>query len=203
MAEGKKNNKDSALFWRAMVALLVFAVALLVPTETVVRAVSAERQMTAGLLGEEQEARLYETAVGLESHTLNINEIGSATESGLMGSNTKLSGWLDSRVEMLKSWGHLVAYRVAAIFSWVMLCLPFIAATVIDGFYTREGRKYLFVAQSPWRHMKAAQLFGGAIFLIPFSIFIPIALPPVLTPILMILAAVALWLMLINMQKRI
>lgn len=110
--------------------------------------------------------------------------------------------WLMERVEASVIWANLIAYRIYIFVMWVLLGMPLVAATVVDGFYTREIHKDSFISQSPIKHKMGVKIFHLVNFALIAWLIIPLPMPFILLPGITIVMAMSLWFWVSNLQKR-
>lgn len=111
--------------------------------------------------------------------------------------------FVEDRLDVVWLSLNLATRRLTTLVLWFPYLIPFLMAIVIDGLVEREIRKYRFAFSSPAAHRTATLiiiLFAWLFFTIPF---LPISVTPMLPAYLIWLAALALWLYLANLQKRV
>lgn len=198
MAEPQKKSSGWSSFILGLIAIAFVVLVLLLPASYMERIYTAEREAVQTLLGDAEEA-IYTTAYFAPSQGVTD---GMDVLSQDFGREKPISLWASARLSVLWTWGNLINYRLAMLFAWMLSFLPFILAALIDGYYVREARKYTFYSQSPIRHKvgvrTAVAVFGFTLV----CVGLPLAIPPVVTPVALISIGCAAWLWMSNLQKR-
>ena len=114
-----------------------------------------------------------------------------------------LSKLVDKRLDVFWLAIHLAYYRFATMMIWLPYVIPLLLVSSIDGLVQREIRKWQFSYSSPAAHQAAARAIFAVVVVTVLSPFLPFALPPIAMPILMGIVAIALWVNMANIQKRI
>ena len=98
---------------------------------------------------------------------------------------------------------HQMLFRWQVMSLWLPGILIFVVPLTMDGLVQREIRKYQFGFSSPLIHRKTSLLLhwlAAAMVLLPL---LPVSVPPMAYPVALAAGGLALWVMLINIQKRI
>lgn len=199
MAAQNNNNGNGLGKWIAVGILMMAMMTLaLMPAKFITAAWEGERRMTSAV-----GSTTFDKWIALESDkiTAGWGEAANAAMDSLGRSST--ASILNERIYVAFVWLKLIAYRAMSLVFWLLIGIPFVFAAAIDGFYVREIRKESFIAQSPIRHKLGSSLMQHSTFAILVWILIPTAIPPVIAPMLILLASFACWIWLANLQKRI
>jgi len=210
MKKEKKQKKSPLMFLLSVVLLELVLVLLFLPKGMLLTAREKEAQMVGQYLGVGTEKGIKQTAdiwyhkslieTGFLDATYNY--FGKYDDDGVVD-DRGLGIVIDRRLDVFWLTLHLVYYRVGMLMIWLPYLLPMVLVASIDGLLQREIRKWQFSFSSPMAHRSAARL----VFLIALAFvvipFLPFPTPPFAMPILMGLLAVAAWVNLANIQKRI
>ena len=132
----------------------------------------------------------------------NFDKSASDSIKGVNADALSINVWLMERIEASVIWANLIAYRIYIFVMWVLLGMPLVAATAVDGFYTREIHKDSFISQSPIKHKMGVKIFHLVNFALIAWLIIPLPMPFILLPGMTIVMAMSLWFWVSNLQKR-
>lgn len=205
-------------FW--MLALLfaieLCVIMLLVPGQWTEQVIESEANLTKRSLGQSSVVWIHDKASLWYTHLVENTDILGAMHRFLIPSEEQRlastgiedmgSGffvWWDNRIEAL---GYLI-YQVLVRFALLLMWLPYIAAlaipAVFDGWMTWKIKRTNFDYASPIVHRYSTRGITTAIFGLLVVFFLPIAIDPIIVPVVLMLIAVLLGLSAGNLQKRI
>lgn len=124
------------------------------------------------------------------------------TES-LYGGNDKLNDWLDGRRDALLDLYYWVLRRVALFVILLPTWIPLAILATFHGLQEREIKKTDFGYTSPVKNHWARRVIALCVLLILLVFFAPIALDPLIFPLIMAAVTVAIGIAVGNIQKRI
>jgi len=110
--------------------------------------------------------------------------------------------WLADRIYTSVLWLGTIAYRAYALLMWLLLAIPLLLAAAVDGFYVREIRKNAFISQSPIRHKIGVHFMRIVGIAIVIWLMLPVPMPLIMAPVVLLFKALAIWLWMANLQKR-
>lgn len=201
MAEGKKSNGDGGLFWYGLAALVMVVMIVVTPLDILNRSLSHDRSSMSYLVGDDDEQEIYDLAESISMAT--GGGFGDLSIEGSALGRGKLGAFVKDRLEAFRVWVTIVLYRGYVTLMWLIVTLPLLIAIFVDAYAIREIRKETFVAQSPMFHRRAVQFATLGLIVVPLASFVPIHVPPLITPIMLVLWGWAFWFWIIHMQKRI
>lgn len=120
----------------------------------------------------------------------------------LYGDNTEVNQWLHQRTEAFKDMAYWVMRRVALFLVLLPLWIPLAILAVFHGLQDREIKKTDFGYTSPVLNHWARRVMSFGILLTFLVFFAPIAIDPIIFPIIMAALTVALGIAVGNIQKR-
>lgn len=198
MAEGSKKSSGWPMFILGLVGIAVVTLLLLLTAPFIERIYQAERESVQSLLGDAEEDVYVASYFAPSTAVME----GMDSLSSDFGRDKPISVWANSRLTVLWMWGNLINYRINMLFAWLLSFLPFILAALIDGYYVREARKYTFYSQSPIRHKVGVRSALAVFVFAVICVGLPLAIPPLVTPIALVSIGSAAWLWMSNLQKR-
>lgn len=135
-----------------------------------------------------------------------LGDFDKSANDSIKGMNNtsavSINVWLMERIEASVIWANLIAYRIYIFVMWVLLGMPLVAATAVDGFYTREIYKDSFISQSPIKHKMGVKVFHLVNIALVAWLITPLPMPFILLPGITIVMAMSLWFWVSNLQKR-
>lgn len=200
-----------------ILAFAVFGLALsLVTTDYVRKASVAEARNIEQELGASTLSRINVTADGWYLKTLNrwFGSAGAETwlsddpaqrrrEETLIAKNSKLTAWLEQRKTVLLDLGYWILRRVALFVIWLPLWIPLVILSVWHGLQDREIKKTDFGYTSPVLNHWARRVMNLVTVLTALLFLSPVALEPLMFPLMTGCWAVAAGVAVGNVQKRI
>lgn len=210
----QSRSKHPILLLFTLLCLEAGIVFLAMPKTTLLNARAGESQSVATFLGQETETQIKQMAdkwytasfikTGLLKATYEffINQ-WEGKEGDLKLDDRGLSALVDKRLDVFWLAVHQAYYRFATMMMWLPYMLPLLIVATIDGLIQREIRKWQFAFSSPAAHQTAVKVIYGVLAVVILSPFLPISMSPLTMPALMGAAAVASWVSMSNIQKRI
>lgn len=210
----QSRSKHPILMLLTLLCLEAGVVFLAMPKDTLLTARASESKAVAAFLGKETETRVKDMAdnwytasfiqTGLLKATYDffINQ-WEGKEGDLKLDDRGLTALVDKRLDVFWLAVHQAYYRFAIMMAWLPYMLPLLIVATVDGLIQREIRKWQFAFSSPAAHQIAVKIIYGTIAVVILSPFLPIAIPPLTMPGLMGAAAVASWVSMANIQKRV
>lgn len=192
-----RNSGEWAKFFAALLlAGFVFAWAT-IPVTVLEATWQAERRQMSAWVGEGAETWLAAQS------TASVHAVAhDASQTAGKFTGSTLERWLTDRLCVSLLWTRLMVYRALGFLLWGLLGMPLLLATFADGLLVREIRKTAFVSQSPIRHkvgVHSLRLIGIGML---FWLCAPWPMPLGVAPAAVMFVAVALWLWLGHLQKR-
>lgn len=205
--EGRKPG-----FWWFVLVLFLNELGLtflFLPASTVQEVSAREERLLAAELG--REALDYVVGESGRKFKLLLLDTGvveaSFTLCGYQGKDKfddrGLGRWLFLRLQVVWMAVRQMFFRWEVMALWLPGAGIFAAPLLVDALAQREIRKYQFSFASPLVHKRTwhfLKLLGAAAVLLPL---LPLSVPPLAYPAALGLGGLALWAMLINIQKRI
>lgn len=112
--------------------------------------------------------------------------------------------WLSQRVDALKTMVYLATYRVISYMYWFPYFIAMGIPSIFAGFMQWQIKKYNFDYSSPFFNHYGHQIITWSPLLVLISVFIPLAIPPMLICMLIVvLLPVAFMWIISNLPKRI
>lgn len=178
--------------------VMVMLTLAFMPAKVISAAWDSERSMTRAI-----GSATFDRWIMLESEkvTAGWGEAANAAIDNMAGAG--LARALSERIYVAFVWLNLIVYRAISVMLWLLIGIPFVFAAAIDGYYVREIRKESFIAQSPIRHKLGARVMQHSTLGIMIWILLPVTVPPIISPLLILLSGFASWIWLANLQKRI
>jgi len=201
MAQQKQQQKNSnTTFYTVMI---VFLIALMVwaftPLKIFESTWQAEQQQVIDYGGSRTNEWLLSQSM---SKVSDFTKSGNSSEKSLGDNAFTSNSWSIERLYASIIWVNLIVYRAYILIMWVLLGMPFVAATAVDGFYTREINKESFISQSPIRHKMGVKLFHWLHAGVVAWLIIPWPMPFFIMPLTTIIIGSSLWFWISNLQKR-
>ena len=200
--------------WLLVIEILV--ILLLIPGDWVDKTIQRESELMEKNLGYETRQWINNTAGGwyktsiLDSgfydamyHTLIPTEEERKKSKGMENMGQRWFVWVEGRIEAFTNVIYQFYVRLALLFSWIPYLFILFIPSVYDGLMSWKIKRTNFDYASPVIHRYSIQ----GIFLLSIGLFIiffaPIALNPIIIPIVMMLCCVLLGLAFSNLQKRV
>lgn len=201
----------------ALVLIVELAVVLvLVPGDFTGRAIEKEGQMIEQRLGKQTRTWVF----GKSEEWFQTTIIESGFKDGMYrtlipteDAKTKSKGlesfgnwWFDLAADRIESLMLLIQQfymRVALMMTWAPYMLLLFLPAIYDGIQTWKIKRTNFDYASPVVHRYSARIIGYSFTGMVLMFFLPFALPPTLTPIVLMIICVAFGLAVGNFQKRI
>lgn len=195
--------------WSTFFAITIFlclvATWVLISPE-VIRAAWAKERVEVYALAGKAENDIYKRTMDDLKKSLATDFRGFINDAESIGqgpfASIELSRWTQGRVLATWLWIGFISYRLQVLMGWLLPGIPLMLATYFDGQFVREIRKYSFVAQSPIRHKLGVRVMWVVLCGIAGWIFVPVAMPSFLAPVLIVSVSYSLWLWVSNLQKR-
>lgn len=196
MAKNQRQGEFGTWVAVGAIALMLFLLAFM-PASAMTAAWEGERALMVAFGGE-----IFDAWVVVESHQY-TSAVGTDLAKYVQEVGTEGAwGMLAPRLYVGYLWMCLVIYRAMALMLWALVCMPFVMAASADGYYVREIRKESFVAQSPVRHKFGAWVVRTTSVLILVWLLVPVATPPFIAPVFMVVLGAGIWIWVGNLQKR-
>ena len=216
MSESKGKSKP---FWIAVILIftqLVFVLSI-VSKDTIQGSIKQELSYMIDVYGYDQTAQIYKKTV---------NSTTALTEdSGLLGSlkewllpeeylsngrvlddnffNTSFWGAIEEAIDNLALNIEYFLLRFYGLAPWLILGVVLLSASVFTGYMLREIKKQGFEYSSPLRHGLARRFIYYTPVVAYLLFMVPIALPPVIFPILVAVFGLSIALFISNTIKRV
>ncbi len=145
----------------------------------------------------------HQWVVGQASGMLDAVSADATTLMNQLDLDNDLEKWISERTYVTLLLMSILIVRLFSLVMWILLSAPLLLAATVDGYHVREIRKTSFVFQSPLRHMAGTRLILLSCMAAIVWLCIPLPVPTVITPIIVLLIALALWLWSAHLQKRI
>lgn len=201
MAAPPKENKHS--FASIMVVLVLFgtmAALAFIPAETFQAVRAKEQEQIRNWLGHETDQWIMLQILDLLQWA--NREAGASLDSASLTGSSKIDAWVIQRVYAALVWCHVVMYRGGLLVMWLAFGIPLMLAMALDGHYQREISKASFSSQSPVLHKRGVDLSKAAIAIVVVWLFIPYHITMLVAPVGILMTAIAGWIWVANMQKR-
>jgi hypothetical protein len=197
MARQEQKRGEWGSFFAVLLLIGFLAVWVLIPVRVIDATWQAEQQQMTRWAGEGANRWIVlQTASALNE---TAKDAGKAAASL---SKSDIERWLTDRIYASLIWGNLIIYRSFTLLMWGLLGIPFVLAASVDGFYLREIRKTSFVSQSPIRHKIGIHFFKLVSVAVLVWLCIPVPMPFIAAPTVICFLALALWLWVGHLQKR-
>lgn len=131
------------------------------------------------------------------------NEEERAKSKGLERLGETLWPHIQERIDALLDLFYWFIRRLHLLLMWLPACIPALAASAISGLLTRRIKQTNFQMTSAVMQHYTWRICGWATALFLLAFFAPIAIPPVVVPVIICALAVAFGLSLGNIAKRI
>lgn len=131
------------------------------------------------------------------------NEEERANSKGLEHLGETLWPHIEERIAALLDLFYWFIRRLHLLLMWLPACIPALAASAISGLLTRRIKQTNFQMTSAVMQHYTWRICGWATALFLLAFFAPIAIPPVVVPVIICALAVAFGLSLGNIAKRI
>lgn len=131
------------------------------------------------------------------------NEEERARSKGLEHLGETLWPRIQERIDALLDLFYWFIRRLHLLLMWLPACIPALAASAISGLLTRRIKQTNFQMTSAVMQHYTWRICGWATALFLLAFFAPIAIPPVVVPVIICALAVAFGLSLGNIAKRI
>lgn len=205
-------------FW--MVALLLVielgVVLLLVPGEWTKRAIDKEAGYVQRSLGDrsldwihETAARWYTSAI-LETRVLEVAHdflVPSAAQRtrsrGIEDMGKGMFQWWEGRIDAFGKLAYQILARMALALMWLPYICILLVPAVYDGWMTRHIKRTNFDYASPVIHRYSTRGIAAAFCGLIVLFFLPVAIDPIIIPLVMMAIATLVGLSTGNLQKRI
>ncbi|MEL0583451.1 MAG: DUF4400 domain-containing protein [Candidatus Thiodiazotropha sp. (ex. Lucinoma kazani)] len=186
-------------------AICLILVLFLAPPEMPQGALVQERGITAGIVGEASEEKVYAISdqwhgylVDQDAWHARVHDIDLP-----LTHRYNLRAYLDDRVEAATALIEIGCYRLAGIWIWLMLALPMFVAVIMDAVMTRKARQHQFRYVSHTLQRASGAMIGTIIALLIVGMFVPYPLPYMLTAFLIVPLGWLTWNWIANLPKRI
>jgi len=205
-------------FWMLtlLFAIEICVIALLVPgkwTETVIQ---READLTERSLGQSSVGWIHDSASAwYTTLVIDTDMLGAIhrflvptanqreASTGIQDMGSGFFSWWEGRIEAL---GALI-YQVLARFALLLMWLPYITVLIVpavfDGYMTWQIKRTNFDYSSPAVHRYSSRGVTYLLFGLMVVFFLPLAIDPIIVPVVMMLTAVLMGLSMGNLQKRI
>jgi len=214
VAQKKERKKHPILTLLAILLTEAGLVFLLIPKPSIVASTAHEKKMVAQYLGADTAKQIKGTAdnwyrdcfikTGMLNATYDYFVTHWQSRPGDIKFNDQgIGAKFDQRLDVFWLALYLAFYRFALLAAWVPYLAPVLVVAMVDGALQREIRKWRFSFSSPAAHRSATGMVSAVIAIVVLSPFFPWSLPPLAMPILMGVVAVALWVGMANIQKRV
>jgi hypothetical protein len=209
MAGGERYRISTFWFWIIVLLLNEAAIILLfLPRSYLQETLTHEERMVTTQLSSETLDYVSDRTRNLFHYWFLDTGIvdASYTFSGYKGKDRfddrGLGAWLNLRLHVFWLAIYLMLFRWLVMSVWLpgtaVLTLPLL----VDGLSQREIRKYQFSYASPTVHRQTGQALRLLFALMILLPLMPLSCPPLAYPVAIGLGALALWIMLVNNQKR-
>lgn len=121
----------------------------------------------------------------------------------LYGNNTKLQSWINHRKEALLDLYYWILRRFALFVVLLPLWIPLALLAIFHGLQEREIKKTDFGYTSPVKNHWARRSIGVSTLMLFLVFFAPIAIEPMIFPLIMAAITVAIGIAFGNIQKQI
>lgn len=200
--------------WLLVIELAV--VFVLVPGDWTNRTIEKESRLIEANLGSEARSWIYGKAdqwyqsAMMDSgfyegiyRTMIPNNDQRANSRGMQGMGSWWFRWVQSRIEAFADIVYQFMSRFALLVMWAPYMLLLLLPALYDGLMTRQIKRTNFDYASPVVHRYSTRLSGGLLIGLVIAFSAPIAMNPVIIPVVMMVCCVLLGLMVGNLQKRI
>lgn len=205
----ERHRINSFWFWLIVLLLNEMAIILIfLPRSYIQETTAHEEQMVRSQLSPQSLEFITDRTRALFQYWFMDTGIvdASYTYSGYEGKDKfddrGLSAWVDLRLHVVWLAVYLMLFRWQVMYVWLPGTTVLTVPLMVDGIAQREIRKYQFSYASPTVHRKTTQTLRvllASMILLPL---LPLSCPPLSYPIAIGLGALALWIMLVNSQKR-
>lgn len=205
-------------FWLValFLALEAVVVLLLVPGDWTDRAIKKERVLVSQIMGQEsaewiqskadqwyQSSMLDSGFYAAMYHHLIPTEQERRNSRGLETFGGKVFVWVDDRLEAFGNVVYQFLARSALLFMWAPYLLLILLPAIYDGVMTWQIKRSNFAYASPVIHRYSLRLNGLLAVGLLIAFTAPIALSPIIIPIVMVACSVLVGLSISNLQKRV
>ena len=207
----RHEGRKPSFWWFVLVLFLneLGLIFLFLPAATVQEVSAREERLVAAELG--QEALDYVVSASGRKFKLLFLDTGAVEASftlcGYQGKDRfddrGLGRWLFQRLQVVWMVIRQMVFRWEVMALWLPGAVIFAAPLLVDSLVQREIRKYQFSFASPLVHKKTwhfLRLLLAAAVLLPL---LPVSVPPLAYPAALGAGGLALWAMILNIQKRI
>jgi len=205
-----KEAKKWGFYWFVLVLLLneLGIIFLFLPASSVEAMSLQEERMVASQLGEDTLEYVVEKSGRVFQRWLLDTGVVAAsfTFCGYQGKDRfddrGLGYWLYLRLQVLWMAVRQMLFRLEVMVLWLPVAAVFLGPALADGLAERGIRKYRFSYASPLVHRNTSlllHLLAAAAILLPL---LPVSIPPLAYPAALAAGGLAVWWMVLNIQKR-
>ena len=200
--------------WLLVIEILV--ILLLVPGDWTDRAIEKESALVEANLGSEtrywirEQAESWYQSVMIDSgfyegmyYTLIPTEEQRKNSRGMENMGTWWFVWAKGRMEALANVVYQFMTRTALFMTWAPYMLILLLPAIYDGMMTWRIKRTNFDYASPIIHRYGIRFTGYLVLGLGIAFFAPIALNPIIIPIVMMICCVLIGLTMGNLQKRV
>lgn len=201
--DGNRRGKFAKALLFAVICLVL--VLFLAPPEMPQGALVQERNITANIVGQANEDKVY--AISDQWLGFLVDQVAwHAYVRDIdipLTRRDRLRVYLDDRVEAATALIKVACYRLVGIWIWLLLALPMFAAVIIDAVMTRKARQHQFRYVSHTLQRASGSMIGSIVALLIVGMFVPFPLPYMLTALLMAPLGWLTWNWIANLPKRV
>lgn len=216
MSEQEFSAPRSRIMWFVVVLLIqLFVVGVLVPEDFLLRQVDAERTQTAQWFGDDMASRLVESTndrferwfvdsgfvAAVHRHLIPTRE-ERERESGMDGIADTVFPFVEKRLEVLWTIIYQSLQRAQLMAMWAPYMLPVLLPALWHGFAVRRVKQLSYGYAAPNRFHAAAIVLGFMVALVPAYLMAPLAIPPSVVPLWGGGVAIAIVVLVSNLQKQ-
>ncbi len=200
--------------WLLVIEILV--ILLLVPGDWTDKAIEKESALVEASLGSEsrywirEQAESWYQSVMIDSgfyegmyYTLIPTEEQRKNSRGMENMGTWWFEWAKGRMEALANVVYQFMTRTALFMTWAPYMLILLLPAIYDGMMTWRIKRTNFDYASPIIHRYGIRFTGYLVLGLGIAFFAPIALNPIIIPIVMMICCVLIGLTMGNLQKRV
>lgn len=204
--------------WMALCLLLIelLTVLIILPGDWTYEVIEKEQQLVRSSLGREASDWIDRRAEGIYNSTIvqtGFREalwhtfIPTAEErersTGLQNLGSVWFQWAGARIEAVLATIYQTYKRLVLLMAWAPFMVLLLVPALYDGYMTRKIKRTDFSYASPVIHRYSAK---GILYLgigVLLALFAPVAVHPLMIPIVLMLICILLGLSVANLQKRI
>lgn len=200
--------------WLLVVEILI--ILLLFPGDWTKKAIEKESELVESSLGSEQRYWIKEQAESLYQSVLIDSGFYAAMHYMLIPTDEQRRNshgmekmgelwfkWVKGRIDALAIVVYQFMIRLALLMSWAPYMLILLLPAIYDGMMTWRIKKTNFDYASPVIHRYGVRLIAYLMLGLGIAFFAPIALNPIIIPIVMMICCVLMGITIGNLQKRV